>query len=414
MRDQATLPLDLREALMPLIKLWEADPEAVGEFRIDQVLATAGDGNLLDNSKCSDELRDFFTRVPSAYIAKYVGQCLDASYKNSGLVLQDLINEVGRRLDYNVVNGRYQGTTNAVGYDGLWKINDSNDLVVEVKTTDGFRMPLDTIAMYRTKLIAAGDLKPSSSILIVVGRTDTGELEAQIRGSRHAWDMRLISADALLNLLKIKENAGDPATGTKIRSLFAPVEYTRLDGMVDIMFAAVTDDELPEQFDAPAEASALIRTDSAKASFEFTDSAVLQAKRIDILRCLGNREGVSFLQKSRAQYWDSAHELRVVCSMSKRYEGKPYPYWYAYHPQWDDFLAGGSRRYFVLGCMDVDRAFAIPRETLQPVLPMLNQTIRETGAYWHIHLTETPEGIAIVVPGGSSLSLEEFAFSLLE
>jgi len=35
-------------------------------------------------------------------------------------------------------------------------------------------------------------------VLIVVGRQDTGELEAQIRGSRHAWDIRLISAEALL------------------------------------------------------------------------------------------------------------------------------------------------------------------------------------------------------------------------
>jgi hypothetical protein len=100
--------------------------------------------------------------------------------------------------------------------------------------------------------------------------------------------------------------------------------------------------------------------------------------------------------------------------MSKRYEGKPYPYWYAYHPQWDEFLAGGKRRFFVLGCMDLDRAFAIPRETLQPILPKLNQTIRDTSAYWHIHLAETPDGIAIVVPGGRPLPLEKFAFLVSE
>ena len=307
--------------------------------------------------------------MPSDFIARYIGQCLEGSYKNSGLVLQDLVNEVGRRLDYKVTNGLYQGKPSAIGFDGIWKTADSNDLLVEVKTTDTYRIPLDTIATYRSKLIAAGDLKSASSALIVVGRTDTGELEAQIRGSKHAWDIRVISADALLKLLKVKENSGDPATETKIRSLFAPVEYTRLDGLVDVVFVAVTDDELPGQDEALEVTLAAISNEPAKSTFEFTDSAVLQAKRIDILRALGSRENSTFLQKSRAQYWNPSQELRVVCSMSKRYEGKPYPYWYAYHPQWDDFLAAGKRSFSVLGCMDLDRAFAVPREALQPILP---------------------------------------------
>jgi hypothetical protein len=396
---------------MPLISIWEANPKAVAEFKIEQVVSAAGDGNLTDNSDCSTELRDFLTRVPSTAIADYIGQCLSGAYKNSGMVLQDLVNEVGRRLDYEVTNGRYQGIPNAIGFDGIWKSADSNDLVVEVKTTDTYRMSLNTIATYRSKLIANDSISEKSSILIVVGRKDTGELEAQIRGSRHAWDIRLISADSLLNLLKVKENSGDPATGTKIRSLFTPVEYTRLDGMVDIVFTAATDVELPEPGDGSQSAPvAPVAGPVAKASYEFTDSNVLQAKRIDILRSLGAREGATFLQKSRAQYWDPSHELRVVCSLSKRYEGKPYPYWYAYHPPWDDFLADGERSFFVLGCMDLDQAFAIPRTVLQPILPKLHQTIRDTGAYWHIHLTQSPGGLAIVVPGGEPLQLAEYAF----
>jgi len=395
---------------MPLIPLWKADAEAVSELKIEQVVSAAGDGNLLDNSKCSAELREFLTLVPSAYLARYIGQCLDGSYKSSGLVLQDLVNEVGRRLDYDVTNGLYQGKSNAIGFDGIWKAADSNDLLVEVKTTDTYRIPLDTIAAYRSKLIASGQLKAASSALIVVGRTDTGELEAQIRGSRHAWDIRVISADALLKLLKVKENSGDPATETKIRSLFAPVEYTRLDRMVDIVFTAVTDDESPEEDIAEEVGTPAVISEPTKSSFEFTDSALLQAKRIDILRSLAAREGANFLQKSRAQYWDPSHELRVVCSISKRYEGKPYPYWYAYHPPWDEFLAAGERNFFVLGCMDLEIAFAIPREELQPILPKLNQTRREAGYYWHIHLTEMGDGLGIVIPGEEPFSLKRWAF----
>jgi hypothetical protein len=81
----------------------------------------------------------------------------------------------------------------------------------------------------------------------VVGRDDTGELEAQVRDSRHAWDIRLISADALLKLVLLKESADDPETGRKIRSLLVPMEYTRLDAMIDVMFTTATDVEQANQ-----------------------------------------------------------------------------------------------------------------------------------------------------------------------
>jgi hypothetical protein len=76
---------------------------------------------------------------------------------------------------------------------------------------------------------AQGMLNASSSILIVVGRIDTGELEAQVRGSRHSWDVRVISVDALLKLARLKQETDDPETAEKIRALFIPVDYTRLD-----------------------------------------------------------------------------------------------------------------------------------------------------------------------------------------
>ena len=66
--------------------------------------------------------------------------------------------------------------------------------MVEVTTTDAYRIDLETLAGYRRGLIASGQItEPESSMLIVVGRKDTGDLEAQIRGSRHAWDIRLVS-----------------------------------------------------------------------------------------------------------------------------------------------------------------------------------------------------------------------------
>ena len=236
---------------MPLLELWSSNPAAIGQVTIEQIVATAGSGELRDESACSQELRRYLTEVPSWKLAEYVDRCLASHFAKGGMVLQDLINELGRRLDYNVTNGRYQGTVNAVGYDGIWVSPEGHTIIAEVKTTDAYRISLDTIAGYREKLVIASRVPSQSSVLIVVGRQDTGELEAQVRGSRHAWDMRLISADSLIKLVQLKEDSEGTNTGRTIRTLLASREFTRLDQLVDVMFTTAND------FEGAAEAEVL-------------------------------------------------------------------------------------------------------------------------------------------------------------
>jgi hypothetical protein len=83
-------------------------------------------------------------------------------------VLQDIVNELGRRLEYDVTNGCYQGTPNAVGFDGIWCDPSGYRLVIEVKMTDAYRLSLDTIARYRDQLLSQGTLARPCSILIFV------------------------------------------------------------------------------------------------------------------------------------------------------------------------------------------------------------------------------------------------------
>ena len=166
------------------------------------------------------------------------------------IVLQDVVNELGRRLGYNVECGLYRGKTNAINFDGVWEEPSGPQIVVEVKTSDAYRINLDTVANYRECLIRDTRISELSSILLVVGRQDTGDLEAQIRGSKHAWDTRVISAESLTNLVTIKESADEDTTITKIRSLLTPFEYTRLDNIIDIMFTATRDVEVSLESDS--------------------------------------------------------------------------------------------------------------------------------------------------------------------
>jgi hypothetical protein len=92
-------------------------------------VTNAGDGALKDDSPCCQELRD---------------HCLSSAFNKSGTVLQDLINEFGRRFDYKVTNGRYQGTSKQIGFDGIWVSTEGQTVVAEVKTTDVYQISLDT------------------------------------------------------------------------------------------------------------------------------------------------------------------------------------------------------------------------------------------------------------------------------
>lgn len=400
---------------MPLISLWKSNPTAVGEFKIEQVLSTAGDGILRDGSICSKELQEYFAQIGSEKIALYIEQCLTSRFDKSGLVLQDLVNELGRRLDYKVANGRYQGTTNSVGFDGIWLSPEGQTIVAEVKTTDAYRISLDTIIGYREKLVSSKHVEGKSSVLIVVGRQDTGELEAQVRGSRHAWDIRLISVEALTKLVKLKENSDEPETGLKIRSVLTPLEYTRLDRLVDVMFTAATDVEpmINQAIEEPIAEVSSKTNDVSNSEWEFTDSALLQQKRDQIVTTLAKEMNSPLIKKSRALYWSANHNRRIVCTISKRYI-KRNSYWYAYHPRWDEFLSEAPDGRLVLGCMDLAIAFVIPRQVIHSILPDLNTTELERGTYWHLNIVEVePDTYELLTPKKSAnFQLTKFKIKL--
>ncbi len=407
---------------MPLLSLWTSNADAVGQMSIEQIVSSAGDGNLKDQSFCCTELRQYLGEVPTSKIGTYIEHCLANVFPRNGMVLQDLINELGRRLDYDVTNGRYQGVTNAIGFDGLWRSPERHTIIAEVKTTDAYRLSLDTLARYRTKLIESGEASEASSILIVVGRQDTGELEAQIRGSRHAWDVRVISAEALIKLVLLKENSDAEATGLKIRSLLMPVEYTRLDKMVDVMFTTATDQEISQPIDEQVaiayetqDATTQSDTAGSKGTWQFTDASLLQAKRESIVAALSKREHTPLVKKSRALFWSAQHNVRVACSISKLYTAKnTVPYWYAYHPAWDEFLSQSDRSFFVLGCMDRNEAYAIPHAYMAALLSSLNTTTTKDGsAYWHVHVTERGRGLEIMLPkNGNTFPLASYTLTV--
>jgi hypothetical protein len=200
-----------------LIEIWRDQPAFLEAKSFRQIIQLAGDGRLRDGNAASHEIRDWLAAIPLERLRACVEECLAQPFEDGPLALQDAANEIGVRLGFEVSRGRYRGVRGEVGNDGLWRAGDGFSLLVEVKTTDAYRINLDTVAAYKDDLLRNGNIDSHRcSILIAVGRQDTGDLEAQIRGSQHAWDIRLISLEALLRLAEVKEELNDWETSNKI------------------------------------------------------------------------------------------------------------------------------------------------------------------------------------------------------
>ncbi len=373
---------------MALTELWSSSPEQLRDKHVQQIIAFAGSGKLRDGAPTSQEFRDFLSQVPSSFLARYIDNCVSESFQDSGLALQDVVNQVGRRLGYSVTHGRYRGRSGEIGFDGLWKSRDNHSIIIEVKTTDAYRIDLNTLAEYRRKLIEqnAATLE-ASSILIVVGRQDTGDLEAQIRGSRFAWDIRLISVDALIRLMHLKEEIEEPSILKKIGTILIPKEYTKLDEIIDMVFSTAEDIRYEDVAEQDNESDEIIATNSETETpipkfvpVGFHDECIARVR---------DHLGISLIKQSRATYISDEGETVVVCAVSKTYakQGRN-EYWFAFHPHQSETLSKAKNSYTAFGCGSAEQILFIPYFQFEKYLDGLNQTIREDRAYWHVSIVQ--------------------------
>lgn len=363
---------------MALLDLWNKTPDQLKDKQVQQLIAFSGEGKLLDGSDCSQEFRSFLASVPSGNLEAYADQCLSHTFQDSGFALQDVVNEVGVRLGGEVERGRYRGTVGKIGNDGLWKFPNGHSIVVEVKTTDAYRIDLNVIAGYRKELIKSGKVAESaSSILLIVGRQDTGDLEAQIRGSRHAWDVRIISVDALIRLMSIKEEVEDPQIVQRIHNILIPREFTRLDEIAEILFSAA--EEIKQEtveFEEEGGASEKKTKEPKFTPVAFHDACVTR-----IQKSLNE----TLVKRTRAQYSTPDKMTVVNCAVSKEHNSDTNPnYWFAFHPHQREVLEKADRAFVALGCGTSKRVLLIPFTEFDPLLEGMWTTQKDGRSYWHV------------------------------
>ena len=216
---------------------------------------------------------------------------------------------------------------------------------------------------------------------MIVGREDTGELEAQIRGSRHAWDVRLISIDALIRLMKIRQELDSPVAEAQIRTLLIPREYTRVDGIIDLVFST-TEDILEESAEEPEEDETTNDTEPKKRGAPSSFHADCAAR-------ISRHLGIDLVKQSRAVFSDPATELTVTCAVSKKSaRSKNESYWCAFHPRQLDKLSHREDAFASFGCGSANKIALLPLSFLKPLLDGMNQTCLEDGSthHWHVKI----------------------------
>jgi hypothetical protein len=82
---------------MALLDLWDSERDQITEKRIDQLIAFAGEGQLRDGNSTSSELRDLLKVVPSNLLGKWIDESLTNRFQDFGFLIQDIVNEIGRR-----------------------------------------------------------------------------------------------------------------------------------------------------------------------------------------------------------------------------------------------------------------------------------------------------------------------------
>ena len=364
---------------------------------LPQIIAFAGDGKLRDDNETSREFRELLGHIQLPEIRIYAEQCLKLSasdFAEGGLVLQDIVNQVGKRLGFKVGDGRYsRGTMDNPAYDGVWELPGKRVIVVESKLNAAFGAELDRVARYRLRLIAQRpDLSEELvSILLVVGRGETDNLTMQIRGSRHAWDMRIISVDALLKIAEIKERVEEP-TFRRFHEILVPREFTCLDEVAGLFLSTASEASVEEDEAAEMEAAAAAGDSLNLEAVDSPKKLPFLIATINRAECaLKDREEIAsgLIPRSRTTLSTPDNACGVVCLTSKNYRRAGDRFWFSLRSHQKAFLDSYSRAWVILGCGTEDVIFLIPWQDLSSRLDSLLKNYNGNVEQWHIHIRES-------------------------
>lgn len=221
-------------------------------------------GDLEDGGRASEKLRSTLRdRASRGDVESLMYEAIEGTESYHNKALQDIVNNIGERLGFDVEYGRYRGTPGEIGYDGYWVSDNPSGhrahIVVETKKATAFKIdPEEQPGGYMEELSSDADIDRESVFgLIAIGEDDARSVVQTVRGSRFRDQIRIISCGRLLELLEIKEDS-DLSHG-QVAQLLLPMDTIDVGNLVDLVTDVVRSSvgagpDEPELVDGPSRA----------------------------------------------------------------------------------------------------------------------------------------------------------------
>ena len=205
-------------------------------------------------------------------------------------------------------------------------------------------------------------------------------------------------------MAEVKEQLNDWSTSNKINQLLRPVEYTRLDGIVELLFAAKQDLQAIEEIVPPTLEVEVLPTEKIA-------PGELEKAREETIRRIGDFLSVTLLRRGKAIRASVDGKIRLVCLASQRYNGpaKSDNYWYGFTLAHRAFLADAEVGYVAFVCATSAKVYLIPREEFigwlpdfwtSPPEPESAEDIR----HWHVYFNDFGDHVDLAREGGGTLA----------
>jgi len=192
----------------------------------------------------------------------------------------------------------------------------------------------------------------------------------------------VLSIEALVKLLDLRETVNDNRVLNQINEILKPLEYTRLDRLIDLLFITSQDNFIDKE---ERELEDIYTTTSTVTNN--TERGTPVNYHDECIEVISKALKKTFIKQSKSTYLSSDNSTSLTCAVSKMYPTKRTElYWFAFHPHQKDFLEEYSHSYVSFGCGDKEKIALIPLDKFLPLNSSMNMTTKNNRSYWHVKI----------------------------
>lgn len=199
-------------------------------------------------------------------------------------------------------------------------------------------------------------------------------------------------------MLKLKEALDDPSVERQIQEILVPQEFTRLDRIVDLVFATAEDAQAGTEETVSGEPPTTVEDQPSRADFHN-----------EIVAKLEKQIGKPLVRQSRVLWSSPDDQVLVSCQVSKEYGEGTTHYWFGLKRSTKTTLEkhGEARCAFGLGSSRL--TVLLPYAVIAQALPLCSVSTDAEGQiiHWHIRFTRKGSHVKLVLndqPGEINVS----------